>query len=100
MDLEDLEPRLYAFPAPASGYKGTMNGTVSNSSGNSQPRRRTKVFRDPIHDLISLGPNDQWVLELIDTKEFQRLRRIRQLGLAHFVYPGAEHTRFTHSLGS
>jgi len=76
-----------------------MNGTASNSSGNSQPRRRTKVFRDPIHDLISLGPDDQWVLKLIDTKEFQRLRRIRQLGLAHYVYPGAEHTRFTHSLG-
>ncbi|MCH8241143.1 MAG: HD domain-containing protein [Planctomycetes bacterium] len=76
-----------------------MNGTASNSSGNSQPRRRTKVFRDPIHDLIYLGPDDQWVLKLIDTKEFQRLRRIRQLGLAHFVYPGAEHTRFVHSLG-
>ena len=76
-----------------------MNGTASNSSGNSQPRRRTKVFRDPIHDLITLGPEDQWVLKLIDTKEFQRLRRIRQLGLAHFVYPGAEHTRFVHSLG-
>lgn len=59
----------------------------------------TKVFRDPIHDLIYLGPEDRWVLDLIDTKEFQRLRRIRQLGLAHFVYPAAEHSRFTHSLG-
>lgn len=38
-------------------------------------------------------------MRLIDTAEFQRLRRIRQLGLAHFAYQGAEHSRFTHSLG-
>lgn len=62
--------------------------------------RFSKVFRDPIHDLIALGPEDEFILELIDTKEFQRLRRIRQLGLAHLVYPGAEHTRFVHSLGA
>ncbi len=39
------------------------------------------------------------LVSLIDTPEFQRLRRIRQLGLAHFAYQGAEHSRFTHSLG-
>ncbi|MGI8543706.1 MAG: HD domain-containing protein [Aridibacter sp.] len=39
------------------------------------------------------------LVRLIDTAEFQRLRRIRQLGLAHFAYQGAEHSRFTHSLG-
>ncbi|MGB7069838.1 MAG: HD domain-containing protein, partial [Pyrinomonadaceae bacterium] len=37
---------------------------------------------------------------LIDSPEFQRLRRIRQLGLAHFAYQAAEHSRFTHSLGA
>lgn len=58
-----------------------------------------KVFRDPIHDLISLGNEDEFILDLVDAKEFQRLRRIRQLGLAHLVYPGAEHSRFIHSLG-
>ena len=39
-------------------------------------------------------------MRLIDTAEFQRLRRIRQLGLAHFAYQAAEHSRFTHSLGA
>jgi len=39
-------------------------------------------------------------MTLIDTAEFQRLRRIRQLGLAHFAYQAAEHSRFTHSLGA
>lgn len=58
-----------------------------------------KVLRDPVHDLISLESEDQFILDLIDTKEFQRLRRIRQLGLAYFVYPSAEHSRFGHSLG-
>ena len=72
---------------------------ASTHSTETAPKKRTKVFRDPVHDLIYLGPEDSWILDLIDTKEFQRLRRIRQLGVAHLVYPGAEHTRFTHSLG-
>ncbi len=73
------------------------------SDGERNPQKSdglfSKVFRDPVHDLIRLGPEDRFILDLIDTKEFQRLRRIRQLGLGHFVYPGAEHTRFVHSLG-
>ncbi len=57
-----------------------------------------KVFRDPVHDFIAVG--DAVLVALIDTPEFQRLRRIRQLGAAYVTYHGAEHTRFTHSLGS
>lgn len=56
-----------------------------------------KVFRDPIHDYVYV--QDQVILDLINTKEFQRLRRIHQLGTASFVFHGAEHTRFSHSLG-
>jgi HD superfamily phosphohydrolase len=56
-----------------------------------------KVVRDPIHGSIEL---DDLALALIDTPQVQRLRRIRQLGLSHLVYPGANHTRFEHSLGT
>ena len=59
-------------------------------------------YRDPLHNIISLNESigdDQLIVELIDCAEFQRLRRIKQLGLALFTYQGAEHSRFTHSLG-
>ncbi|MCZ7401230.1 MAG: HD domain-containing protein [Candidatus Methanoperedens sp.] len=55
-----------------------------------------KVIRDPIHDYIEL---DELALALIETPQVQRLRRIRQLGFSNLVYPGANHTRFEHSLG-
>jgi len=57
-------------------------------------------FRDPVHNFISFEKKaDRLLLDLIHTREFQRLRQIRQLGLSMFTYPGAEHSRFTHSLG-
>lgn len=63
---------------------------------------RPKLFRDPIHDIISFNARDEVervVLDLIKAPTFQRLRRIRQLGFASLVYHGAEHSRFSHSLG-
>lgn len=56
-----------------------------------------KVFRDPVLNTIRV--KDQVILELIGTSEFQRLRRIKQLGVASAVFHGAEHSRFSHSLG-
>lgn len=55
-----------------------------------------KVIRDPIHGYIEL---DDFALSLLDTSEMQRLRRVHQLGFSNLVYPGANHTRFEHSLG-
>jgi len=56
-----------------------------------------KVFKDPIHQYIYV--QEQLIWRLINTKEFQRLRRIRQLGTTYFTFHGAEHSRFSHSLG-
>lgn len=55
-----------------------------------------KLIRDPLWETIRLDPT---AVRIVDTAEFQRLRYIRQLGLAHLVYPGATHTRFDHALG-
>lgn len=59
--------------------------------------KREKVFRDPVHDYIHV--QHQTILDLINTKEFQRLRRIKQLGTSPSTFHGAEHSRFSHSLG-
>jgi uncharacterized protein len=56
-----------------------------------------EIIRDPIWNNIRL---DALALELVDTPVFQRLRYVRQLGLAYLVYPGATHTRFEHALGA
>ena len=63
---------------------------------------RTQRLRDPVHGLITFdkdNPIDELAWRLIDTPEFQRLRRIKQLGLSDFVFPGATHSRFAHSIG-
>tara|TARA_Y100001968_G_scaffold143925_1_gene131435 strand:- start:446 stop:1705 length:1260 start_codon:yes stop_codon:yes gene_type:complete len=61
-----------------------------------------RTYYDPLHQSISLNssiPEEQMVMELIDSYPFQRLRRIKQLGPAYLTFHGAESSRFTHSLG-
>jgi HD superfamily phosphohydrolase len=63
---------------------------------------REKIIRDPVHDVIAFRlerPVDRLLFQLVNAVEFQRLRRVRQLGMASLAYPGADHSRYSHSLG-
>lgn len=59
---------------------------------------KRKIINDPVHGFITIP--DDLIYDLIEHPYFQRLRRIKQLGLSHLVYPGANHTRFHHALGA
>ena len=64
---------------------------------------RKIIVNDPIHEVMDFGSDPEFrnaLKSVIDTIEFQRLRRISQLGLASYVFPGATHSRFSHSLGA
>ncbi len=67
---------------------------MTNSNGKLSEE---KVFKDPVHRYVHV--QDKVIWDLVATSEFQRLRRIRQLGTTYFTFHGAEHSRFTHSLG-
>lgn len=56
-----------------------------------------KVFKDPVHRYVHV--RDRYIWDLINSAEFQRLRRIKQLGTSFFTFHGGEHSRFNHSLG-
>jgi HD superfamily phosphohydrolase len=59
------------------------------------------ILRDPVHGLVTFEqPEEEIIVRLLETRELQRLRRIRQLGLASLAYPGADHTRFSHAIGA
>lgn len=57
-----------------------------------------KIINDPIYDIIEIPYG--LIFDLVEHPYYQRLRRITQLGLTHYVYPGATHTRFNHTLGA
>ncbi|MGB8220051.1 MAG: HD domain-containing protein [Methanoregula sp.] len=56
-----------------------------------------KIIKDPVHGYVEI---DEEILPLLDSPAIQRLRYIRQLGFSYLVYPGANHTRFEHSVGT
>ncbi len=59
-----------------------------------------KFYADPILKEINFGGDNSWMLDLINTEEFERLGRIHQLGFSNIIFPSATHTRFSHSLGT
>ncbi|XP_054464755.1 deoxynucleoside triphosphate triphosphohydrolase SAMHD1-like [Anoplopoma fimbria] len=69
---------------------------VKKSCSGLQSAQENWVFNDPIHGTVELHP---LLVKMIDTPQFQRLRYIKQLGGAYFVYPGASHNRFEHCIG-
>jgi HD superfamily phosphohydrolase len=66
--------------------------------GNNSSTNKLKIINDPVYGFIKI-PYDI-IFDLIEHPLFQRLRRIRQLGLTHYVYPGANHSRFQHAVGA
>ena len=64
----------------------------------SKQLNKRKIFNDPVYGFISV--KDDFIFDIIEHPYFQRLRRIKQLGLTHMVYPGALHTRFHHAMGA
>ncbi|KAH7852346.1 hypothetical protein Vadar_023735 [Vaccinium darrowii] len=73
-----------------------LNFSSNYAFASSQDLRFSKHVHDNVHGNIYLDPLS---LKFIDTEEFQRLRDLKQLAMAHMVYPGAVHSRFEHSLG-
>lgn len=61
-------------------------------------QNKKKILNDPVYGFINIP--DDIIFDLIEHPWFQRLRRIKQMGLSHLIYPGALHTRFHHSIGA
>ena len=99
------EPPSHPFDGPCRDAPNPGPATSGRIGVTLPPTSKLKRIRDPIHNLIEFGTtrhgrqleNALW--QAIQTRPFQRLRRIKQLGFSELVFPGATHTRFAHSLG-
>jgi HD superfamily phosphohydrolase len=88
--------------APSARREGDPSRTIVPAARANRCTMPEKIIRDPVHDVIAFRldrPTDALLFRLLNAAEFQRLRRIRQLGMAHLAYPGADHSRYSHSLG-
>ncbi len=65
---------------------------------NSRINQKGKIINDPVYGFVNIPSN--FIFSFIEHPYFQRLRRIKQLGLTYYIYPGAVHTRFQHSIGA
>ncbi|XP_043843201.1 deoxynucleoside triphosphate triphosphohydrolase SAMHD1 isoform X2 [Dromiciops gliroides] len=79
-----------------SGIRDSPRSSEERQKRNQNNDVSMKIFNDPIHGHIELHP---LLMRIIDTPQFQRLRYIKQLGGSYYVFPGASHNRFEHSLG-
>lgn len=91
-----LSKALTEYAEGINAYTERLLRPYLNRIKDGEVRRGSKEFNDTIWGTVTLQPHEVVVL---DSPLLQRLRRIRQLGVVHFVYPGANHTRFEHSLG-
>lgn len=93
--IREAAPRLWTrIKGLVEPWTGPIIENLNRKGGGKPPFPRT--FNDPVWGGIELFP---WECAILDSPLLQRLRGIRQLGLAHHVYPSAQHTRFEHTLG-
>jgi len=83
-------------PSLGIAHNGAHPALFSPGRDRKYSKEQESTFNDPIHGNITM---DGLCLKIIDTKEFQRLRKLMQLGTCSYVYYGATHTRFEHSIG-
>lgn len=100
MALQPDKPKSVNQPASLAG--GVSNEKTPKGRQASHIQHRMSLA-DPIHGMIQFDRENEThclLLDIMNTRTFQRLRRIKQMGLAEFVFPGATHSRFIHSLGA
>src|SRR4051812_41969598 len=99
MQIEEIRSALLvAAPELCKHVFESLAPRLLQSTGSLRSdRSKTKDFNDPIWKTITLHGIE---IDLLNLPLMQRLRRIRQLGLAHLVFPGANHTRLEHSVGA